>query len=68
MKRYRNESPEIKVIRYSDKSIAVIGETTPIRHHLYALGGKFNMFLKCGPGWVFPKSQMDTICETINNL
>lgn len=51
----------VQVIEYSDKAIAVIGETYPIREKLGALGGKFNKFLKCGAGWIFPKTKLEEL-------
>lgn len=57
--------PEIKgkiqIVSYSDKSIAVIGETYAIKEALKELGGKFNKFLSCGPGWIFPLSKLDEL-------
>lgn len=42
-----------QIIEYSEKAIAVIGETKPIKDQLKALGGKFNPRLNCGAGWIF---------------
>lgn len=42
-----------QVINYSEKAIAVIGDTKAIKEQLKALGGKFNKYLKCGAGWIF---------------
>ena len=55
------EEGKIKVIKYSDRSIAVIGDTFPIKDKLKALGGKFNKFLSCGAGWVFPSDKAEEI-------
>mgnify|MGYP000685767969 FL=1 len=50
----------VQVVDYSDKSLAVIGETYPIRQMLKEQGGRFNRFLKIGgdtvAGWIFQKS------------
>jgi hypothetical protein len=51
----------LQIIDYSDKAFAVIGETKPIKETLKALGGRFNMFLKCGAGWIFPKTKLQTV-------
>lgn len=51
----------LKIVDYSDRSFAVIGETKPIKQILSSLGGKFNYGLKCGPGWIFPKTRMETV-------
>lgn len=45
----------VEIVEYSDKAIAVIGNTKPIKDELKALGGRFNFRLSCGPGWIFPK-------------
>ena len=52
---------EINIIDYSEKAIAVVGDTKPIKDKLKELGGKFNFRLSCGPGWIFPKSRLETI-------
>jgi hypothetical protein len=44
----------IEIIKYSEKSIAVIGDTKPIKDKLKELGGRFNAKLTCGAGWIFP--------------
>ena len=51
----------IKLIDYSDKAVAIIGDTKPFKDLLKSLGGKFNPKLTCGAGWVFSKSQVDKI-------
>lgn len=43
----------IKIVDYSEKSVAVIGDTKPIKNILKALKGRFNPALSCGPGWIF---------------
>jgi hypothetical protein len=51
------EAANVQIIDYSEKAIAVVGDTYPIRESLRNLGGKFNKFLKCGAGWIFSKSK-----------
>lgn len=48
---------KIEVIDYSEKAIAIIGDTKPIKDTLKALGGRFNFRLTCGAGWIFPKTK-----------
>jgi hypothetical protein len=48
---------DIRIVSYSEKSIAVIGDTKKIKDALKALGGSFNARLTCGAGWIFPKSR-----------
>lgn len=57
---------KIKLIDYSEKSIAIIGETKEIKNTLSKLGGRFNYHLSCGPGWIFPKTKLDKIKSTLN--
>ncbi len=59
---------KIQVIEYSPKSIAVIGETKPIKEHLKELGGKFNFRLTCGAGWIFPKTKQTEVIELLKSL
>lgn len=51
----------LKMINYSEKAIAVIGDTKEAKEQLKALGGRFNMRLSCGPGWVFSKAVEDKV-------
>jgi len=52
---------EVQIIEYSEKAIAVIGNTYPIREKLKAAGGRFNKFLTCGAGWIFPKTKLEAL-------
>lgn len=51
----------LKLENYSEKAVALYGNTKPLRDKLTALGGKFNMRLKGGPGWIFQKSKRPEI-------
>lgn len=53
--------PQVEIIAYSDKAIAVIGDTTPIKDQLKKLGGKFNPRLSCGAGWIFSNKCIDKV-------
>lgn len=50
-----------EIIDYSEKSIAVVGDTREIKDALARLGGRFNARLKCGAGWIFPKSKREGV-------
>lgn len=50
---------------YSDKSIAVFGETKPWAANLRALGGKFNANLKGRPGWIFQRNKEAELMQFI---
>ena len=43
----------LQIIDYSEKAVAVIGDTKEIRNELKAIGGRFNPRLSCGAGWIF---------------
>lgn len=47
----------IQLIAYSEKALAVTGNTKPIKDQLKKLGGKFNLKLSCGAGWIFSKKR-----------
>lgn len=57
----------VKLVNYSDKAIAVIGDTKPIKEALKSLGGRFNMHLNCGAGWIFSKTMESKLTQLINN-
>lgn len=59
---------DISIIDYSDKAIAVIGNTKPIKDQLKALGGKFNFRLTCGVGWIFAKTKREEVEKLIGVL
>lgn len=53
--------PQYTIIDYSDKALAVVGDTRPIAESLKALGGRFNPRLSCGAGWIFSKRVEDSL-------
>ena len=60
-----SKKEKIEVIDYSEKAIAVIGDTKPIKEGLKSLGGRFNFRLSCGAGWIFPKSKREEVEKLI---
>ena len=50
-------SGEFSIIDYSNKAIAVIGDTKSVKDKLKELGGRFNPRLSCGAGWIFSKKK-----------
>lgn len=62
------EAGEVKIIDYSARAIAVIGDTKPIKDKLKEMGGKFNFRLTCGAGWIFPKTKMDEVVKGISEV
>lgn len=59
------EAGTVQVIEYTDKSIAVVGDTKSIKTILRALGGKFNYHLSCGPGWIFKKADFHKVTAVL---
>lgn len=59
----------IEVVDYSEKAIAVFGETKAIKEQLKELGGRFNPSLNYNgekrAGWIFSKKQADKVKELI---
>lgn len=57
-----DEKPNIRIVDYSEKCFAVVGDTYPIRTQLKALGAwKFNKFLSCGAGWLFNNDKRQAV-------
>lgn len=50
-------SGEFSIVDYSEKAIAVTGDTKAVKDQLKKLGGKFNPRLSCGAGWIFSKKK-----------
>lgn len=59
----------IEVVDYSEKAIAVFGDTKAIKDQLKELGGRFNPSLNYyggkRAGWIFSKKQADKVKELI---
>ena len=60
------EAKGLQIIDYSEKAIAVVGDTRAIKDTLKTLGGRFNAHLTCGAGWIFSKAKEATIREALN--
>lgn len=59
----------LKIIDYSDKSIAVVGEGTKThKEDLLTLGGKYNRNLSGGAGWIFSKKATDKVQEFLKSI
>lgn len=59
--------PAYTLIDYSEKAIALIGDTKPIATQLKALGGRFNPRLSCGAGWIFSRRKEAELKALINS-
>lgn len=59
----------IRIVDYSERSIAVIGDTKSIKDKLMDLGGKFNPNLTVGgkktAGWIFTKKQGPAVMQSL---
>lgn len=47
----------LQLVDYSEKAVAIIGNTRDYATKLKELGGRFNGKLKCGAGWIFSKKR-----------
>lgn len=59
----------LEIVDYSEKAIAVFGDTKAIKEQLKELGGRFNPSLNYNgekrAGWIFSKKQADKVKELI---
>ena len=51
--------------RYSDRSIAVFGDTKPYSAYLKDIGGKYNSNLRGRPGWIFTNDKESAVLNLI---
>lgn len=65
-KDHKIECNGLQLVEYSDKAIAIIGDTKKYKDTLKSLGGRFNFNLTCGAGWIFPKSKATEIKNKLN--
>jgi hypothetical protein len=56
----------MEVAYYTDKSIAVFGETKPWSENLKQLGGKYNPNLQGRPGWIFSRTKENEVLQFVN--
>jgi hypothetical protein len=57
----------LQLIDYSEKAVAIVGDTKDVKTILKSLGGKFNRNLKCGAGWIFAKKNVEAIKEAFGH-
>jgi hypothetical protein len=57
----------LQMINYSDKAVAIVGDTKEVKTMLKTLGGRFNRGLKCGSGWVFSKRKIEALREAFGH-
>lgn len=56
---------KVTIIDYSERAIAVVGDTKSIKDQLKQAGGRFNPRLTCGAGWIFSKARRNDVEEVI---
>lgn len=54
-------SSALRMVDYSEKAVAVVGDTKSVKDLLKSMGGRFNARLSCGVGWVFSKKKTDEL-------
>lgn len=54
-------SSGLRMVDYSEKAVAVVGDTKAVKDLLKSMGGRFNPRLSCGAGWVFGKKKTDEL-------
>ena len=65
-KQHKTKNIIMKLINYSEKSVAVIGdETKPLRKELMKLGGRYNPHLNCGAGWIFSLRKFNDVAKFV---
>lgn len=60
------ETSTYQIINYSEKAIALVGDTKPIKDQLKAIGGRFNPRLTCGAGWIFSAKVREQLEALLN--
>lgn len=64
-------SSDIQIVDYTERSIAVFGDTRSYKEEFKLLGGRFNPRLHHDgvreAGWIFPKSKLEDVEDMLNN-
>jgi hypothetical protein len=55
-----------EILNYSEKAIAVTGDTKSVKDELKRLGGRFNPRLSCGAGWIFSAKKREEVEKLLN--
>jgi peptidoglycan hydrolase-like amidase len=57
---------------YTEKAVAVFGNTKPYLEELKNIGGKYNQYLKqngsTSPGWIFPKTKLSVLKALVDKI
>lgn len=57
-----------RVVDYSEKALAVYGDTREIKEQLKQLGGRFNTHLRDGAGWIFSKQKAEELQALLSGV
>lgn len=58
----------IALEQYTEKAIALFGDTEPLKDKIKAIGGKYNANLRGRPGWIFMNSSRPKVEAFIKSL
>lgn len=58
----------LQIVNYSEKAVALVGDTKAVKEQLKEIGGRFNMKLTCGPGWIFSAKKRPEIEKLVSEL
>lgn len=67
----KKTTPKFTIVDYSEKCVALFGDTKPVKEELKKLGGRFNSNLRPFdddtrvPGWVFPKKCKEDLMKLV---
>jgi hypothetical protein len=57
----------IQIVKYTEKSVAAIGETKAFKDAIKEVGGKWNSKLKCGPGWILSAKKLEDLKTALSS-
>lgn len=58
----------LQIFQYTERSIAVIGDTKPFRKHLKAAGGSYNSNLSGHAGWIFSITRYAEVNDLVTRI
>jgi hypothetical protein len=59
---------QVNFIDYSERAVAIVGDTIKIKDILKELGCRYNKFLSCGAGWIASKRNIEAIKKELSKL
>jgi hypothetical protein len=58
----------VSIVDYSERAVAIVGDTIKIKDILKELGCRYNKFLSCGAGWIASKRNIEAIKKELSKL